>query len=265
MRKAYFSLVLFLAPVLLSAADTPFATREETEQYLRTAKITKAKTLGTGVTLPMKLTLDDGKVQHFGVFKSIDEHKTGITNLAASSEIDFKDSWMYEIAAYEIDKILGLNMVPVTVERTWDGKRGSLQVWVNNCMEEGERIKKKVQPPSPITWNQQMYKVRLFDNLIYNIDRNLGNLLITPDWRLYMIDHSRSFKNVAVVKSPKDLVSFSRSLMESLSKLDKDNVTAACSKYLSGAEIQNLLKRRDLLVEVYTHHRAEKGEAGVYP
>ena len=80
-----------------------------------------------------------------------------------------------------------------------------------------------------------------------------------------LVTHSRSFKNVGVVKSPKDLVSFSRSLMESLSKLDKDNVTAACSKYLSGAEIQNLLKRRDLLLEVYTQHRSEKGEAGIYP
>ena len=69
--------------------------------------------------------------------------------------------------------------VPVTVERAYNGHRGSLQFWIDNCMTEGERIKKKLQPPSPIAWNQQMFKVRLFDNLVYSIDRNLGNLLIT--------------------------------------------------------------------------------------
>jgi len=266
MTKRFLAIPLLLSCLVLPArGDDPFVTREATEEFLRTAKIVKSKTLGTGVTLPLKLTLDDGKVQHFAIYKSIDERKPGLTQLAASAEVDFKDSWMFEVAGYELDKLLGLGMVPVTVERAYNGHRGSLQFWIDNCMTEGERIKKKLQPPSPIAWNQQMFKVRLFDNLAYNIDRNLGNLLITPDWKLYMIDHSRTFKSVAMLKSPKDLVSFSRSFMEALGKLDKETVAAHCGKYLTTFEIDTLLKRRDLLVELYNRHRAEKGEAGIFP
>ena len=39
-----------------------------------------------------------------------------------------------------------------------------------------------------------MQIVRLFDQLIYNIDRNLGNLMITNDWTIWAIDHTRAFR-----------------------------------------------------------------------
>ena len=118
------------------------------------------------------------------------------------NEVDFKDSYLFEIAAYELDKLLGLNMVPPTVERSFNGKKGSVQLWVENCMTEKDRKLKKMEPPDLALWNNQIFQVRLFDNLLYNIDRNLGNLLIDDQWKVYMIDHSRSFKNLSLVKSP---------------------------------------------------------------
>jgi hypothetical protein len=243
----------------------PFASREEIEEYLRNARIVKAKGTGLGTTNPLKLTLDDGRVQHFAVFKSIDERKTGATQLSGSTEIDFKDSWMFEIAAYELDKLLGLDMVPVTVERTYRGQKGSLQFWIDNCMMESDRLKRKLNPPDPTSWKQQIFKVRVFDNLVYNIDRNLGNLLITPDWKCYMIDHSRTFKNVDALKSPKDLTYFSRSLIEALQKLDEQTVKTRCDRYLTLFEVRTMLRRRDKIVELYTGLLAEKGEGITYP
>src|SRR5262245_16648930 len=133
----------------------PFASREEIEEFLRNARIVKAKGTGLGTTNPLKLTLDDGRVQHFAVFKSIDERKAGATQLSGSTEIDFKDSWMFEIAAYELDKLLKLDMVPVTVERTYRGQKGSLQFWIDNCMMESDRLKRKLNPPDPASWKQQ--------------------------------------------------------------------------------------------------------------
>ena len=126
-------------------------------------------------------------------------------------------------------------------------------------------MKRKLNPPDPESWKQQIFKVRVFDNLLYNIDRNLGNLLIAPDWKCYMIDHSRTFKNVSDLKSPKDLTYFSRSLMEALQKLDEPTVKASCGEYLSAFEISTMLKRRDKIIQLYSRRVAKQGESIVYP
>jgi hypothetical protein len=248
---------LFLSS--LSFAQTPvapaypayqFSSLDEIEQALKTARIVSAKTLGTGITNPQKMTLDNGKFQFHACFKTINERKQGITQLAGGPEMDFKDSWMFEVAAYQLDKLLGLNMVPVTVERSYKGKKGSLQLWIENAMTEKERLEKNLRATNARAWNQQIMKVRIFDNLIYNIDRNLGNLLITQDWKIFMIDHSRSFKSFDVLQHAKDLSFVSASLIESLRKLDEKALKEHCGKYLSMTEIRMMLKRRDKIVAI---------------
>jgi hypothetical protein len=239
----------------------PFASYKEAEDALRTATIVKVKNLGTGITHPMKVYLQHEKVEFKAVFKTIDQHFHGITKLQKNSEVDFKDSWTYEIAAYELDKMLGLNMVPPTVERNYKGQKGSLQLWVEDAMTEKERKEKHLEPPNIDQWNRQIFQLRLFDNLIYNIDRNLGNLLITSDWKIHMIDHSRSFKSLDVLKAPKDLQLFSKDTMESLQNIDILKLKACCSHYLTGPEMTTLLKRRDMIVKQYQTLLAEKGAA----
>jgi hypothetical protein len=243
----------------------PFGSKEDAETFLRTAKIVKARNLGTGVTLPQRLTLDDGKLRHDGIFKSIDERKTGVTKLTTSNEFDFKDSWKFEVAAYQLDRLLDLDMVPVTVERTYARRTGSLQFWVENCMTESDRQHKNMKPPDPEAWNQQMYKVRIFDNLIYNIDRNLRNLLITQEWKCFMVDHSRAFKSVGFLKSPADLTHFSRSLLERLKTLNDEAVKKECGRYLNGLEISTLLMRRDRILRHFEQLQAKSGSSISYP
>ena len=243
----------------------PFTTREEVESFLRNAEIVKSRGTPVGITNPERLTLDDGRIQHDAVFKSIDDRKLGIYRLEKSVEFDFKDSWKFEVAAYEIDKLLNLNMVPPTVERSYRGRKGSLQYWVDGCIDEKERLDKKIQPPNPVLWNWQIFKVRVFDQLVYNIDRNLGNTLITPDWRCVMIDHSRTFKNIDDLKSPEELTAFSRSLMAALEKLAESSLTEKCGQYLTPPEISTTLKRRDKILEIYRRLAKEKGGSVLYP
>lgn len=243
----------------------PFASYKEAEDALRTAHIIKVKDLGTGTTHPMKVYLQCNNIEFKAVFKTINEHYIGITRMQKNSEVDFKDSWMYEVAAYEMDKLLGLNMVPPTVERIYKGEKGSLQLWVENAMTEKERKEKHMEPPDVDQWNRQIFQLRLFDNLIYNIDRNLGNLLITSDWKIHMIDHSRSFKNLDNLKAVKDLQLFSKSTMESLQNIDVLKLKACCSHYLTAPEMSNLLKRRDMIVKQYQTLLAEKGPAIYFP
>jgi hypothetical protein len=109
-----------------------------------------------------------------------------------------------------------------------------------------------------------MFKVRVFDNLIFNFDRILGNLLVGPDWKLWMIDHTRSFKVFSDLRSPRGLTRMSVSLMERLKNLDRATVKARCGPYLTGPEIDAVFDRRDKILEAYTRLVAEGG-AATYP
>lgn len=266
--------VVFLSFVFSALADETlqkpdlsqlYPTKESKENVLRNAKIIKAKKLGKGVTNPLKLTLRDGDVEFNAVFKSIDVRKTGLTQLKSGVEADFKDSWQFDVAAYELDKLLGLDMVPVTVERRFEGEKGMLQWWVPDAMTEGDRKEKGLSPPDTDSWNQYLLKVRIFDNLVYNIDRNLGNLLITPDWRVWMIDHSRCFKNKEALKAQTEITRFSLSFMDALKRLDESKVKERCGKYLTTFEIRAMLKRRDALVQLYEKMHREQGDSILFP
>jgi hypothetical protein len=241
-----------------------FATREEADEFLKTATISKGKGIAVGVTLPQKVTLTKDGRQESGIFKSIDVRKPGTTQLPTGPEVDFKDSWKFELAVYELDKMMNLNMIPPVVERTYGREKGSLQLWIDDCMTEMDRIKKKVSAPDQNDWNLQLLRVFIFDNLVYNIDRNAGNLLVTPDWQIIMIDHTRCFKNMDQLKAAKDLTSFSKSMIESLKTLNKENLKAQCGKYLSGMEIDSVLKRRDKILVLYDK-AAANSPARIYP
>jgi hypothetical protein len=238
---------------------------EYTERFLREAEIVRlGRTLG-GVTLSRQAILELDGVTRFAVFKTIDEKRSGLTQLTrGQSEINFQDSWRTEIPAYELDRLLGLGMVPVTVERTYRGRRGSLQAWMDLGISEGERLEKQIRVPDVEAWNQQMHKVRMFDNLIYNTDRHLKNIWVTKDWKIILIDHSRSFRQFGQLRAEDDLRRFSRSLLAAMQKLDLPTLTERMSEYLDRYQIEGILKRRDLIVERAERLAREQGEAVVY-
>src|SRR5499425_278671 len=119
----------------------------EIEEFLARANISGMKDIPEGVTLPKKASLELNGVKHFSVWKTIDQGPVMQKQLDRGMELQFQDSWRTEVAAYELDKLLGLGMVPATVERSFNGKRGSLQFWVTSKMSEAERYKKKLHPP----------------------------------------------------------------------------------------------------------------------
>ncbi len=235
----------------------------ELEEFLRAAKIVQAARIPKGITLPQKLTLELDGVTRFGAFKSIDVSKPVQTFDGGAPEFGFQDSWKTEVAAYEVDKLIGLGMVPATVERTYNSTKGSEQFWVDSMMSEAERLQKKIPPPNAQQWNLTFQKVQLFDNLIYNTDRHMNNLLITKDWEMILIDHSRSFRVFKDLHQPKSMTRFSKSLLEGIQRLNTQNLTEKVGKYLSKDQIQALLARRDLIVALSKKIAAEQGEAKV--
>jgi hypothetical protein len=179
-------------------------------------------------------------------------------------EYNFVDSYKYNIAAYRLAELLGLDdMVPVYVERKWNGQTGSLSWWLPVKMDEGERLKKKIPAPDPEAWNKQMYRIRVFDQLVYDTDANLTNVLIDQDWKIWRVDFSRAFRLSENIKDPKDLVQCERQLFDRLKALDSNELTQKTKDYLTKTEVQALMARRNKIVAYFNKLISEKGESAV--
>jgi hypothetical protein len=226
----------------------------EIEQMLLTAEPVSVEDVGMGVTKPSKVVLRKDGVEIGAAFKPIQRGR----------QKGFWESYEAEIAAYELDKILGMNMVPPTVERVIDKQKGSLQYWVEDC-----KLYKELQgqaPPRPSEWSHQLSVMKMFDVLIMNKDRNAQNFLVDGDWHMVLIDHSRAFIGEDDIgKDEKKLpVQFDRKLVEKLRSLDAASLEASLGKLLMGGQVKSLIKRRDALLAYLDGLVAERGEARVF-
>ena len=257
-------MVCLAATGLAIAQDEPKLTEEEIKQFLLTAKVVNSKRISKGITAPWRLTLTDGKLTHYAKFQAIDEHKNQMQFSTGRTEMNFRDSFHFNIAAYELSKLLGLaHMMPVTVERKWQGKSGSLAWWLPFRWHEEDRIKQKLQPTDPEEWNKQMFRMRVFSQLVYDTDRNLGNVLISEDWKLWMIDFTRAFRLYNDLENVKNLVRFDRQLLEKLKQLDPDEVEQKTKPHLSKSEVKAIMARRDKILALAGQLAAQKGESEV--
>ena len=245
----------------MQALDTGSFQGDEIESFLRNAEVTDFEGTEQGITRPRKATLELDSHTHFALFKTIDVFRPGRTRLRNGViEIDFQDSWKTDVAAYELDKMIGLGMVPTTVERRHRRDRGSMQWWVEDAMSELDRVEGGIPPRNPQAWGYMVYKMRLFDSLIYNVDRQTRNMLITEDWRIVLIDHSRSFRTTAELRNPELMTRFSKSLLESIAKLDEETLKERVGNYLTRFQIRAILKRRDLILEHAAELVSQRGE-----
>ncbi len=252
------STITFLTAVLISvpgrAQDAGTLTPQEIEQFLLTAEIVDARPIGKGVTNPWRLTLSDGTLTHDAAFQSIEKRKD-VARVGRKTELKFADSYHFNIAAYRLARLLGLDdIVPVAVERRWADQIGALTWWIDATWDETERKARQLRPPDIQAWSAQLYRMVVFSELIYDTDRNEGNILYTEDWRLWMIDFTRAFRLWHELQRPEDLVSYEPRLFERLVALDKQSLTAAMDGHLRPAEMNAVLARRDLIVERFHPH-----------
>jgi hypothetical protein len=221
----------------------------EIEQFLLKAEVIKTRGTAKGITGSLRATLSDGTLTHEAHIQNIDETKREFQS-AKGTEFNFRDSWTFNVAAYKLDRLLGLNMVPVSVSRRYRSAPSAFTWWIDDVlMDEGERLKKKVTPPDMVAWNQQQQLVHLFDQLIYNIDRNMGNLVITKDWRVWAIDHTRAFRTHETLKNPNTVTRCDRQVFERLKQLDEPTLKREMGPLLDQWQIRSLLARRNAIVE----------------
>ncbi len=238
--------------------------KEDVLQFLRTAEIIKSEEIGKGLTQAWRLTLTNGQLTHDASFQAVDIRTQEAGFVGGGRELNFADSFHFNIAAFELACLLGIDdMVPVTVEREWQGKKGSLSWWLDVKMDEDERIGSEIMPPDTRSWNAQMHKVRVFSQLIYDTDRHLQNILISEDWRIWMIDFTRAFRTIRKLQDENELLKCERTLLERLRKLDRKDVARAVDDHLTKWEIDALMARRKLIVSHFDKRIGKEGESKV--
>ncbi len=225
----------------------------EYESFLKTAAVVRMEDIPVGVTKPVRCYFAPGGPFESFAFKSVKPgYQTG-----------YWESYRSEMAAYELDKLLDLQMIPPTVEKRVKGDLGAAIMWVSPV----QSFKQMGGPPTPPaehsdSWNRQLAKAKMFDNLINNRDPNLGNWLVDPAWNLILIDHTRAFapgKNMV-----HKMNRIEKGLWERMQALDLASLKPALDPYLDGGQIKDILQRRDRMKQEIDKMVAERGEAAVF-
>ena len=226
-----------------------FKNDEEILDFLRNAKVVSTARVGEGINGIQKVLLEKNGVRMHAAFRAIKLHKTRI-KLKNRMYPNFRDDCRFEIAAYRLSRMLGLDNVPPVVERKIRRKKGTLQIWVENAMMEKQRLVAGVTPENKKEWRRQLQTMYLFDNLIFNLDRNQGNFLYDFEWNLWMIDHTRAFQQGKKLRNASMIRQCDRNVWKLLEQLDQDVLQTELKSVLSKRQIRNLLDRRDQIVEL---------------
>ena len=236
-----------------ASAKTWIDKRQEMEDYLRTVVVTKLEEIGLGVTRPRRAYLTPG-----GPFDRM-AWKTIVPGIHSG----YWESYKSEIAAYELDKLLGLEMIPPSVERQVHRESGAAIMWVSPAKSFKDLGGPPTAPSDKLTrWNRQLIQAKMFDNLIANIDPNLGNWLVDPAWNLILIDHTRSFTTKKEMVH--EMTRIDHELWQRMKALTVESLTPPLKPWMGNREIRAIIERRDRMQTVIDKLVAAKGEAAVF-
>jgi hypothetical protein len=256
-------LLVGLAPALFAqGASAPISSLspEEMEAFLLKARVSGVRDAGSGVTGSRRATLSDGQLTHDVHIQTVDIAQQ-VFEAGRNTELNFKDTYRYNIAGYRVARLIGLTTVPMSVERSIEGKVAAVTWWVDDVkMDEKERMKTKDLGPDPVRTNKQIQIMRIWDELIQNRDRNQGNILWTHDWTLWLIDHTRAFRLDHNLRRPEQLSRCDRSLLERLRAITPESLAQAVGMSLTRQEQEALLMRRNQIIKHYDDRIARLGE-----
>lgn len=260
-----------LSGISATAATASPLSDSQLEHCLRKGKIVDNRLIGTGVTRPKRLELECNGTIVAAAFKTYDEERPGLTRFEdAAPELQFTDSYRYEVAAYSIDRYLGLNMVPVVVKRQVGRDLGATIAWVEDAISPEELRQRPLTDAQRSRLKFQEGLMVLFDSLIKNVDRNQGNMKITPDdLRLHLIDHSRSFRrderlSAKLVNQRIAIPEGVYERLRRLSRMEDKELRNLTQKSISRARSRAVISRAALIVAKIDEQRAAYGDDVVF-
>jgi hypothetical protein len=163
-----------------------------------------------------------------------------------------KKGFVPELAAYKLDRMLGLDMVPVTVHREIAGQQGTLQFVPAETLSERERVVDGNWDKVPCSLGRQRQAMYVFDTLIHNSARTPLSMLYSPDnWQLMLVNHENSFS------TKKDRPTYLKNIeltigdqwRTALLEIDDERLRAELGDVLDKGRLKALAKRRDALIE----------------
>jgi 3',5'-cyclic AMP phosphodiesterase CpdA len=215
--------------------------------WLATAEVVGSEDLPTGITEPRRVTLRKDGLEMRAVAKQLSTD-FGADN--STKSLNSGDRFGYDVAAYALDRLLGLDMIPVTVARELGGRRSAVQFWIEGSINARQMIEQKLAPEGWCPADAQYNLMNVFDVLVHNTDRTQENLLLTRDWNVVLIDHSRAF--ALKQEAPRLLyqrpVELPPAFAARLAALDRPSLERALGPWLHRRQIDALLKRRDRLL-----------------
>ena len=258
------ALLLWLPLPAPGQETAPALTPAEMEAFLLDAELTDVRDAGAGVTGSQRATASDGRLTHDVHIQTVDVSRSRFVARGARVELNFRDSYRYNIAAYRLAALLGIDSVPMSVPREIDGEPAAVTWWVDDvAMIEQERIEQRTLGPDPARTSRQFFTMYVFDELIQNRDRNQGNILWTTDWKMWLIDHTRAFRQDVELTRPERMTRIERHLLDDLRGLTAEALEAALGDSLSSGELSSIMRRRDLLLQHFDDRIARFGEGGV--
>jgi len=241
----------------------PFASDTEVLEFLRTAAVVSIETIPSGITKPRKVLLESDGIRAHAVFRDVDVSKDRVRLRSGEFYYQLHDSGLFEVAAYRLALLLGIDNVPPTVVRRIGATEGSLQLWIENAMTERSRREGGLAPTDFPGWLEQMRTMSLFDSLVGNIDRHTGNYLLDSRGKLWMIDHTRAFQRFLRDWSPRKIALCDRQLWERLQVLDEETLKETLGDFLTPFEIEHLADRLKGVVAHIEEQIATRGESNV--
>lgn len=242
--------------------ELPFADEEAALEFLNSAEVVERETIEHGVTRPQLLMLEKDGIRARAVFHDIDVEKPRERLASGDIVFFFRDSYRNNVAVYELSRLLGVPNVPPAVVRRLGRDEGSVQLWVEDAYNNAERRERPLEV-LPLGVRRRMTDMRVFDNLINNIDRNDGNMLFDALGRFWMIDHTRTLSRTDKLPSPDSIRTCSRDLFEAMRALDETETRERLAPYLNSFELDALFSRRDKLVELIDEKISKNGAKNV--
>jgi hypothetical protein len=161
-------------PRQVGARSGGFLSVEDTETLLSTGELSNERKDALGRTI---VTVSDSERRIDAIF----EKRAG-------------RGFYPELAAYRLDRLVDLDMVPVTVRRAIGRREGTLQFLPVRFMDESQRSQEGRGASANCPLPEQWMAMYVFDTLVYNEGRSLERMLYgTEDWKIMLIGHEKAF------------------------------------------------------------------------
>ncbi len=227
--------------------------RLELKAILESGEITDTETLNTEITQMLRLTFDIPDTRVRATFRSASTDSNLLRSDDSERSLDFTGNFKFDIAAYKLSEMLGIHMVPMSVEREIDGTKAVVQYWLEDSYSEYSANEKGKRYRGYCSYASQINLMRIFDLLIDNNDRNSANILVEANHQqLIWINHSHAFSENSrlSVNIDKSDIQLTPQLQKALRNLTQERLEETLGNLLNQEQMSALMKRRDHILEM---------------